>query len=115
MQPFGDAATFREPLTMVHRDVGAESCDRRDEPNSVPGFRVASKEIVFGEGPDETVTAKQQSKRFEDCTLAGPVRSDEHRLPLAEMDVSTLYPSKVLDAKLPNPHILLVSFHSRHF
>src|SRR5712692_10120838 len=99
---------------MVHRNVRAESCDRCNEPNPILGFRVASKEIVLGEGPDETVTAKQQSKRFEDRTLAGPVRSDEHSLPLAQMDVSTLYPSKVLDAKLPNPHVPSVPFHREH-
>jgi hypothetical protein len=48
--------------------------------------RIATVEVVFGEGSHESVAAENEGERFENRALTGAVRSEQYRLSFTEFD-----------------------------
>ena len=103
--PFGNTPVFGKPLAMGARGIGTEAGDCGEQANPVASVRIASVEIMLGQGADKPVPSKDQGERFQYGAFPRTIRPHEHRLALTELDHRAFHPAEVLNSKLPNPHV----------
>jgi hypothetical protein len=109
--PFGDAARLRKPLAMIAGDICAETCNGRNQTNSIRRSRIAAIKIVLSEVADQSISAEQESKRLQYGALPSPIGAYQDRLSLTKIYVSGPDASELFNVQRSYPHAPFLTYN----